>query len=115
MIQCSLHYQAIPAVPAVQCSLIIYQESELRNDRTEGEYLNIGNINRKSQRVQFWYDTKKDVINVWVGIEMGKWAEYAACSPYRKKWSIEKDQEYYISFPDLVHMIDYLQKVTNVS
>lgn len=99
----------------IQKSLSYFSvESELRNDRAEGEYLNIGNINRKSQRVQFWYDTKKDVINVWVGIEMGKWAEYAACSPYRKKWSIEKDHEYYVSFPDLVHVIVFLNKVTGL-
>ena len=31
VIQWSLHYQAIPAVPAVQCSLIIYQEYSILN------------------------------------------------------------------------------------
>ena len=71
-------------IDQIQKSLTYFSvESELRNDRAEGEYLNIGNVNWKSQRVQFWYDTKRDVIDVWAGIEMEKWAEYAACSSYR--------------------------------
>ncbi len=47
--------------------------NELRKDRRDGPYINMGDVRRVRLRAQFWYQENTGMIDLWVGKEMGFW------------------------------------------
>lgn len=84
---------------------------EIRNDRKTGPYINIGDVSRVRLRVQFWYDERKDLINLWVGKEMGFWYSLSIDSKFRQPWEGMSDKENKLSFPDLKSTVKFIEIV----
>ena len=88
---------------------------EIRNDRKAGPYINIGDVSRVRLRVQFWYDERKDLINLWVGKEMGFWYSLSIDSKFRQPWECMSDKENKLTFPNLESAVKYIEKVAEKS
>ena len=88
---------------------------EIRNDRKAGPYINIGDVSRVRLRVQFWYDERKDLINLWVGKEMGFWYSLSIDSKFRQPWEGMSDKENKLTFPNLESAVKYIEKVAEKS
>ena len=90
-------------------------EYEVRNDRAEGPYINIGDIRRRSRRAQFWIDPKTGSVKFWVGLDMEKMYYMAAYSKYRASWDTEKTKEIHLIFPYLFPAMEYIRMIAGSS
>lgn len=84
-------------------------ESEIRNDREDGIYINIGNVRRKSQRAQFWVEEETGIVKVWVGLDMSRMYMAAVSSPYLAEWDTEKNHEIHLIFPYLFPAMNFIK------
>ena len=87
-------------------------KNEIRNDRAEGTYINIGDFKRKSKRAQFWINTKTGAVKFWVGLDMGKMYSMAAYSKYRVSWDTDKTKEIHLIFPYLFPAMEFIKMVS---
>ena len=85
-------------------------DAEIRHDRKQ-PYINVGNVNLKKERMQFWVQEKSAEVKVYVGTDMGIWYSASRKSPYLNlNW-------YYISlenqlvFPSIYSMKEFVKNV----
>lgn len=83
--------------------------SEIRFDRKDGPYINLGDVRRRRLRSQFWYDEGR--IDFYVGKETGFWYSYSFKSPYKVPWDDLSDVECRLTFPDLTTAIQFIREV----
>ena len=83
--------------------------SEIRFDRKDGPYINLGDVRRKRLRSQFWYDEGK--IDFYAGKETGYWYSSALSLPYNVPWDVLSDVECRVLFPDLSTAIQFIQDI----
>ncbi len=85
---------------------------EIRYDRTE-PYINIGNVTRIKERVQFWIANNGDGINMYVGTDMSIWYLQSQKSPYlNSNWRFRyKENE--VRFPDMDSMKSFVNTVVS--
>ena len=83
--------------------------SEIRFDRKDGPYINLGDVRRRRLRGQFWYDDGR--IDFYVGKETGFWYSYSLKSPYKVPWDDLSDVECRLTFPDLSTAIQFIWEV----
>lgn len=84
-------------------------ENEIRNDRSDGIYINIGNVRRRSERAQFWVEEKTGIVKVWVGLDMGRMYTVAVNLPYLAEWDSEKNHEIHLVFPYLFPAMNFIK------
>lgn len=88
-------------------------DAEIRTDRKEN-YVNVGNVKRVRERMQFWIPDDSVGVDMYVGVEMGVWYKESLKSPYlNSNWSFT-DKENKISFPDMVSMKEFIEKVSKL-
>ena len=83
--------------------------SEIRFDRKDGPYINLGDVRRRRLRSQFWYDEGR--IDFYVGKETGFWYSYSLKSPYKVPWDDLSDVECRLTLPDLSTAIQFIREV----
>ena len=86
-------------------------ENEIRNDRVGGPYINIGDVHRITERVQFWYDTDQCVTKLWGGKYMGRWYSESLHSDFKQKWEKLSDKENLLVFPHLFMAFNYIKSI----
>ena len=86
-------------------------ENEIRYDRVDGPYINLGDVRRARNRAQFWYQESSRKVNFWAGNEMGFWYNQSVDSKYRVPWKANSDKETKLSFPDVSTAIKYIKEV----
>lgn len=86
--------------------------SEIRFDRKDGPYINLGDVRRKRLRSQFWYDEGR--IDFYVGKDMSYWYSYALSSPNKVPWDDLSDVECRLTFPDLTTAIQFIREVAEL-
>ena len=86
-------------------------ESEVRDDRKGGPYINIGEVSSVKDRVQFWCNKRTNGVKCWVGKNMRPWSSVAFSSEFRKKWRYE-DSEYYLAFDKLYELDEFIRVVS---
>ena len=98
------------ALDQIQKNLSQYRFiSEIRFDRKDGPYINLGDVRRRRLRSQFWYDEGR--IDFYVGKDMSYWYTYALSSPYKVPWDDLSDVESRLTFPDLSTAIQFIHEV----
>jgi hypothetical protein len=85
--------------------------NELRKDRRDGPYINMGDVRRVRMRAQFWYQESSRKVHFWAGNEMGFWYNQSVDSKYRVSWKANSDKETKLSFPDVSTAIEYIKEV----
>ena len=83
--------------------------SEIRFDRKDAPYINLGDVRRRRLRSQFWYDEGR--IDFYAGKDMSYWYPYALRSPYKVPWDDLSDVECRLTFPDLSTAIQFIREV----
>ena len=58
-------------------------ESEIRNDRKGGPYINLGDVRHVRLRAQFWFNENSHKVDLWTGKEMGYWYNQSVDLKYR--------------------------------
>ena len=86
-------------------------ENEIRYDRVDGPYINLGDVRRARNRAQFWYQESSRKVHFWTGNEMGFWYNQSVDSKYRVPWKANSDKETKLSFPDVSAAIEYIKEV----
>lgn len=86
--------------------------SEIRFDRKDGPYINLGDVRRRRLRNQFWYDEGR--IDFYAGKETGYWYSSALSSPYNVPWDVLSDVECRVLFPDLSTAIQFIQDIAAI-
>ena len=86
-------------------------ENEIRYDRVDGPYINLGDVRRSRNRAQFWYQESSRKVHFWAGNEMGFWYNQSVDSKYRVPWKANSDKETKLSFPDVSAAIEYIKEV----
>ena len=86
-------------------------ENEIRYDRVDGPYINLGDVRRARNRAQFWYQESSRKVHFWTGNEMGFWYNQSVNSKYRVPWKANSDKETKLSFPDVSTAIEYIKEV----
>lgn len=86
--------------------------SEIRFDRKDGPYINLGDVRRRRLRSQFWYDEGR--IDFYTGKETGYWYSYSLSSPYKVPWDDLSDVECRLIFPDLSTAIQFIKEVSSL-
>lgn len=86
-------------------------ENEIRYDRVDGPYINLGDVRRARNRAQFWYQESSRKVHFWTGNEMGFWYNQSVDSKYRVPWKANSDKETKLSFPDVSTAIEYIKEV----
>lgn len=89
-------------------------ESEIRNDRKDGPYINIGNVYRKNNRAQFWFDELSGKVFFWSGKNMGPWYQLTIDSEFKQPWEYLEDKENKLEFPNITTAIEYIHKVAEL-
>lgn len=98
------------ALDQIQKNLSQYRFiSEIRFDRKDGPYINLGDVRRRRLRSQFWYDEGR--IDFYAGKDMSYWYPYALRSPYKAPWDDLSDVECRLIFPDLSTAIQFIREV----
>lgn len=87
--------------------------NELRKDRRDGPYINMGDVRRVKMRAQFWYQEKTGMIDLWVGKEMGFWYSLSIDSKFRQPWDAMSDKENRLTFPDFDSAMKYIEEVAD--
>ena len=87
-------------------------ENEIRGDRAEGSYINIGDVRRRSKRAQFWVDSKTGNVKLWVGLEMEKIYSIAVYSKYRTNWDTDKTKEIHLIFPYSFPAMEFIRMIS---
>ena len=85
---------------------------EIRFDRKDGPYINLGDVRRRRLRCQFWYDEGR--IDLYTGKETGYWYSYSLSSPYNVPWDALSDVELRLTFPDLSTTMQFIREVANL-
>ncbi|MBR4444840.1 MAG: toll/interleukin-1 receptor domain-containing protein [Solobacterium sp.] len=97
----------------IQDILSKYQiESEIRYERKEGPYINIGNVKSVADRAQFWVKENSEIVNCWIGKHRSFWYGIGETSIYRREWQ-RNDREIYLQFNNLRQLEDFIKQVTN--
>ena len=86
--------------------------SEIRFDRKDGPYINLGDVRRRRLRSQFWYDEGR--IDFYAGKDMSYWYPYALRSPYKVPWDDLSDVECRLTFPDLSTAIQFIRELATL-
>ena len=84
--------------------------AEIRSDRIES-YINIGNVNRVKERVQFWIPDHSAGVDVYIGTDMGIWYSESQKSPYLNsnwRYSFKENQ---LRFPTMDSMKEFVNNV----
>lgn len=91
----------------IECGI---DDAEIYSDRIES-YINVGNVKRRKERMQFWLPDDPDGVYVYIGTKMGKWYSASQKSPYlNSRWRYY-DIENQIRFPTLDTMKDFIRSV----
>ena len=86
---------------------------EFYDDRIDS-YVNIGNKNRKRERIQFWIPDNSFGVEMYVGADMGLWYTESLKSPYvNSRWRY-KDKESQVRFPDMESMKSFVKRVSSL-
>lgn len=85
---------------------------EIRFDRKDGPYVNLGDVRRKRLRVQFWYDDGR--IDLYAGKDTGYWYTLSSSSPYKAPWDALSDLECKLTFPDTLTAIQFIREVATL-
>ena len=86
-------------------------ENEIRYDRVDGPYINLGDVRHARNRAQFWYQESSRKVHFWAGNEMGFWYNQSVDSKYRVPWKANSDKETKLSFPDVSTAIEHIKEV----
>jgi len=86
--------------------------SEIRFDRKDAPYINLGDVRRRRLRSQFWYDEGR--IDFYAGKDMSYWYPYALRSPYKVPWDDLSDVECRLTFPDLSTAIQFIRELATL-
>ena len=86
--------------------------AEIRFDRKDGPYVNLGDVRRKRLRVQFWYDDGR--IDLYAGKDAGYWYTLSSSSPYKVPWDALSDLECKMTFPDTLTAIQFIREVATL-
>ena len=101
------------ALDQIQKNLSQYRFiSEIRFDRKDGPYINLGDVRRRRLRSQFWYDEGR--IDFYAGKDMSYWYPYALRSPYKVPWDDLSDVECRLTFPDLSTAIQFIRELATL-
>lgn len=109
----NVHGDVIDVLKQIRQILYDYGfENEIRTDRREGPYINIGDVSRKRLRAQFWYNDKKNEINFWVGKEMRVWYALSLESIYKlSQGGTDVDKEIRLTFPNMESVIAFIEAI----
>lgn len=87
--------------------------AELYDDRIDS-YVNIGNKNRKRERIQFWIPDNSFGVEMYVGADMGFWYTESLKSPFvNSRWRY-REIESQVRFPDMESMKIFVKKVSSI-
>ena len=88
-------------------------DAEIRSDRLES-YVNVGNVKRVKERMQFWIPDNGCGVDMYVGTEMGKWYSESNKSPYLVNNGRYNEKENKVAFPTLDLMKDFVSQVSKM-
>lgn len=88
-------------------------DAEIRSDRLES-YVNVGNVKRLKERMQFWIPDNGCGVDMYVGTKMGKWYSESSKLPYLVDNGRYKEKENKIAFPTLDIMKEFVGRVSKM-
>ena len=94
----------------IECGI---EDAEIRSDRIES-YVNVGNVKRVRERMQFWIPNSGFGVDMYVGIEMGKWYFESSKSQFLVDNGKYKDKENKVAFPTTDSMKSFVKKVASM-
>ena len=87
-------------------------DAEIRSDRV-APYINVGNVNLKKERMQFWIPKKSAEVEVYIGTDMGLWYLASQQSPYLNSHWYYISLENQLRFPTINSMKEFVKKVSS--
>ena len=88
-------------------------DAEIRSDRHES-YVNVGNVKRVKERMQFWIPDNGCGVDMYVGTEMGKWYSESSRLPYLVDNGRYKEKENKVAFPTFDQMKDFVSRISRM-
>ena len=83
-------------------------DATYQTERTE-PYVNVGDVKRKKDRMQFWLPPNTDEVHVYVGKEMGAGYAKGMNTPYVAPNYRYSEVECKIVFPGLIQAIEFIR------
>ena len=87
--------------------------AEYRTERVE-PYVNVGNVKRIKERMQFWIPNNTDEVYMFVGKDMGKWYEQSSKSVYLNSKYRYSDKENRVEFPNMDLAFKFIKEVSEL-
>ena len=94
----------------IECGI---EDAEIRSDRIES-YVNVGNVKRVNERMQFWIPNSGFGVDMYVGTKMGKWYSESGKCQFLVDNGKYKDKENKVSFPNADSMKSFIKRVASM-
>lgn len=88
--------------------------AEYRTERV-APYVNVGNVKRIRERMQFWpSDKSDDEVYMFIGKDMGKWYAQSSKSVYLDPKYRYSDKENHVVFPNMDLALKFIKEVSEL-